>query len=184
MKKLSILILALLVAGFVYADTTTTVTNRGQVITVKTLGNAATDAANLDVFQDMSTYAAKPGQAGKIVRWYDFSKQGGAMGTHKLLPEVAIPDNALIRNGYVFNVTAMTSATDNTATHAITLNTTGDIRAASTNLVTTGISAVLPVGTAASAVQATAERYLSTVIATEAVTAGKFMVVLDYDLAP
>lgn len=186
MKKVLSAVFAI-VLGLVALDVVqaaTTVTNRGQVITVQKSTDTATDVRDLDVFQDMSVYPTRPGVPGKIVRWYDFDKLGGAVGTVKLVPEVAIPDNVLVRDGYIRVVTAVASA-DGASTNSITFESAGDIAAAATNLLaTTGTKATVPVGTAATAKLSTAERYLTTTIVGNPITAGKYMVVLDCELVP
>lgn len=184
MKRMLIGMLAMLAVPFVVvAATTTTVTNRGEVIVVKTLANVATDAAVVTDFQDYSVYATKPGEFGRIVRWYDFDVQGGAVGTVNLLPKIAVPDNAVINDGMIVVVTAIAPVV--AAKHSLSLNSAADMLAAATNgLTSTGLKDVVPVGTAATSVQLTADRYLTMTIADKAVTAGKFMVQLDYYLAP
>lgn len=185
MKRLLIGMFAIVLCAFVSASaaTTTTTTNRGEVIVVKTLGNVATDAADETDFQDWSLYSTKPGQPGTIVRWYDFAVQGGAVGTVYLLPKVKIPDNALIRDGFIVVTTAIAPIVG--ATHSLSLESAADMKAAATNnLTATGIKATVPVGTAGTSVQLTDDRYLTMTIADTAVTAGKFMVQLDYVMAP
>lgn len=186
MKKFLVgLGIVLVVAGFIArAEETTTITNRGQVIVIKLLDDVAADVKDLTVFQDHSIYATKPGEAGKIVRYYDFTTQGGAAGVTYLLPKVAIPANAVIRDGYIKVLTAVTPFTETTS-NSLGIASAADVYAITTNgLLTTGIKATVPVGTAATAVDLSAEGYLYQTRTGADITAGKYMVVLDYELAP
>lgn len=167
----------------VKADTTTTVTNRGQVITIKSLSNVATDIKDSDMYQDFSVYPQRLGQSGKIVRFFDVAACGASGTNLTMLPAVAIPENILIRNGYYQVLTAMSPASTNT----IRLNATADILGSGTNgfeNVAGTRAAIIPVGTAATAVQTTAARLLKFEVTTGTLTAGRFMVVMDCDYAP
>lgn len=179
LSGLLVLGIAAFVTGVVLAtDSTTTVTNElGQVIQVKTLSDVSTDLAKTNTYQDFSVYATRPGQKGTIVRWYDTSMGISATATNiTLQPAVVIPKGAIINNGFVHTLQEFGSVE---VTNSIQLNVGSDILAASTNFATTGISAVIPVGTAGTAVQATADRYLI-LKHTGAITKGKLMIVLDY----
>lgn len=188
MKKLivSSMIVALLgvfaLSGF--AETTTTVTNRGETIVTKTLGNVATDAAKKSEFQDYSVYPGKPGEVGRIVRFYDFDSQGGAAGTIRLLPAVALENNLIIRDGYIKCMEAIVPQTG--STNSIELG-DAEVLATATNtlIAADAIYDVVPANTAATMLQTTnATSYVEYVIEGAAVTNGKFMVVLDVELAP
>lgn len=177
------ILILLFVAGISFADTTTTVTNSlGQVITVKTLGNVATDIKDADMYQDFSIYPSRLGEMGKIIRFYDIAACGVSTNA-RMLPLVKIPDNTLIRNGYY----QVLVATDVVTTNNIRLNAAADIVGSATNKVGEAAgtrTAIIPVGTAATAVQATADRYLTFEITAGTPTTGRFMVVLDCELAP
>lgn len=80
--------------------------------------------------------------------------------------------------GYIDVETAVASAT---GTVALTAEGAGDILAAVGQAgLTVGRKSVVPVGTGASAVKTTVRRSLTMTIATAALTAGKFRVVLFY----
>lgn len=123
---------------------------------------------------------------------WDFAIQGGAVSTINLDDDVddltnptlstgvagsvdmAIPNKFIVYGGYVDIITTLVGAT---ATIAIGLNTTTDIKAATAVAsYTAGILAIIPVSTAASAVKATADRIPTITIATAALTAGKMYV--------
>jgi len=186
MRKISLFVLSLFaIVSIAVADTTTTVTNRGNVITVKTLGDTSTDTKDLDIYQDYSTYPGKPGEVGRIVRFYDFDVMGGkASVSHKLLPVVKIKDNVVVRNGYVDVMTAVAPIA--TTTNGLLLNAADDVLATGTNLlnVSGAYRAIVPVGTAATILELTADRYLCFTNGPTAITSGKFMVVLDVEMAP
>jgi hypothetical protein len=183
--KLAISSLAImLVAGVLVGAESTTVTNRGQVITVTTLSDTAANVKDADMYQDFSVYPSRIGMQGKIVRFYDYGLSG--VGTNvALLPKVKIPDNVLIRNGYYQILEAATTQTTNN----FRLNSASDILASGTNGLHAAAGnriAIVPVGTAATSVQATADRYLTLEVTTgsTSITNGRFMVVLDCELAP
>ncbi len=114
---------------------------------------------------------------------YDFAQRGGAVGTNLILVDddghpVVIPDNAIITGGYIDVLTALTS-TGNNGTIALQLNAANDILSAVDADTITGVAAIVPVSTAASAVKMTAERSLTLVIGTNALLTGKFNVFLE-----
>jgi hypothetical protein len=116
---------------------------------------------------------------------YDFAVNGGAVSTINLLDEegnaIVLPNKAIITSVFIDVVTAMTSA-GGSGTISLGANTTTDLRAAVDADTLSGISAGVPVGTAATAVKLTAERNLTVSIATEALTAGKFMAIVYWVL--
>jgi len=111
---------------------------------------------------------------------YSYATDGGVTGAVTSLG-VTIPDNAVIIGGYI-DVT--TGTLPLTSTFAIQLNTANDIYSASTNLQDVGISAIVPVYTAATAVKATNDLAVSVLMNTTTVTQGEFTVVLEYDIMP
>jgi hypothetical protein len=117
---------------------------------------------------------------------YDFSVNGGAVSTISMLDQassvIVLPNKAIITQVYIDIVTAMTSA-GGTGTIALTANSSGDLKAAVDADTLSGIVAGIPVGTAATMVKCTADRTLSVAIATEALTAGKFNVFVEYVLS-
>lgn len=117
---------------------------------------------------------------------YDFSVQGGAISTINLDDEnqkdIVIPNGAIVWDGVIDILTAMASS-GGTGTIALGLNSTGDMKAAVDADTLSNRVAIIPVGTAASCVKATADRTLTCTIATEALTQGKFDVYYFYMFA-
>lgn len=118
---------------------------------------------------------------------YDFDVQGGAVSTINLddslnefgsAGDVVVPSGSVVWSGVIDTITQ--GATSASGTFSIGLNTTTDLKAATAAASITGLVALIPVGTAATAVKMTADRTLTTSIATGAVTAGKFNVYLQY----
>jgi hypothetical protein len=125
------------------------------------------------------------GQKGIVKAKYDFSVLGGAVGSVNLRdPEdstktVTLPNKAVITTAYIDILTAMASA-GGTGTIALTAQSAGDLKAAVDADTLSGIVACIPTGSAASSIKLTAERTLTATIATEALTAGKFILVVEY----
>ena len=117
---------------------------------------------------------------------YDFAVDGGAVGSITLrsvnAAGAALPVGAVIMGGYVDVLTAVTSG--GAGTVAINSEGAGDLVAAAAvsgaPWSTTGRKSVIPVFTGASTVKTTAARNLVATIATAALTAGKFRVVVFY----
>lgn len=113
---------------------------------------------------------------------YNFAVQGGAIGAIQLLGEdgkpVVIPNKAIVTKALVDVITAFTSG--GSATVALGLNTTTDIKAATAIASYTGITACIPVETAATCVKMTADRTATMTVATAALTAGRVMVFIEY----
>lgn len=136
----------------------------------------------------------------KVVRCtYDFAQVGGAiaainMRASTLLPgEVTLqpcrlPKGALITAAYMDTITTLTSG--GSATVAISSGeAAGDLLAALayTDGKFTGAAshpaAMIPVGTAATAFKLTADRIPTVTVAVATLTAGKFYVIIEYDLS-
>lgn len=115
---------------------------------------------------------------------YSFAVQGGAISTIGLTGSTFIPSGALIMGGFIEVTTALTSG--GSATIAVQVEGAGDIvPATAVASWTTGrknITPTLATGslTAASIVKTTAPRDISVVIATAALTAGVFKVILEF----
>lgn len=113
---------------------------------------------------------------------YSFAVDGGAVGDINLTGSAQIPANAVITHGFVEVDTAVTSG--GAATLAIKVEGAGDIVAAAAvsgaPWSTTGRKSVIPVATGASSVKTTAARHITATVATAALTAGVFDVVLFY----
>jgi hypothetical protein len=112
---------------------------------------------------------------------YDFAVDGGAISTIAITSGTPIPSGAVIVGGYVDVGTALVGAT---ATIACQVEAANDIlTAVAVASWTTGRKNILPAPTsgaltASTAVKTTAARDISIVIATAALTAGVFDVVL------
>lgn len=119
---------------------------------------------------------------------YDFAVDGGAVSTITLraAPSYSvgndIPIGSVIEGGYVEVDTAVTSG--GSATVAVNSEGAGDLVAAAAisgaPWSTTGRKSLIPAFTGAASVKTTAARQLAITIATAALTAGKFRVVVFY----
>lgn len=105
----------------------------------QTVTTTADTARDTTIRQDQSQYPDQDNRTGYAVRWYDFSVDGGAVGTIQL--GEALPDNVAIVGGYAQVITAILPAT---STNAIQIETAGDILAAGTTLNTTGLKKLVP----------------------------------------
>lgn len=124
---------------------------------------------------------------------YDFAKLGGAIGTVSLrssttdsfsapLTTCLLPKGAIIMETLIDTITTPTSG--GSATIALsTGQSAADILAATAFGSVTGIVAGIPLGTAATAIKLTADRTPTATIATAALTAGKFYVLISYILS-
>lgn len=117
---------------------------------------------------------------------YDFSVDGGAVGDIDLTRNADIPANAVILGGFAEVDTVPTSG--GAATIAVKVEGAADIIAAAAisgaPWSTTGRKSVIPVFTGATTVKTTAARKIQATVATAALTAGKFDVVLFYAVLP
>lgn len=113
---------------------------------------------------------------------YDFAVDGGAVGDIDLTRSAQIPSGAVILGGFLEVDTAPTSG--GSATIAIKVEGAGDIVAAAAiggaPWSTTGRKSVVPVFTGATTVKTTAARKVTATVATAALTAGVFDVVLFF----
>lgn len=116
---------------------------------------------------------------------YDFAKVGGAISSINLQNEdgkiCVVPKNAIIEQVLIDVITAGTTSASGTM--AITAQTAGDLKAALAAASYTGILAGIPVGTAATAIKMTADRTVIGTIATGALTAGKWNVLIRYEIS-
>jgi hypothetical protein len=111
---------------------------------------------------------------------YDFAVDGGAVSTITLrgIAGGPIPSGSIIHSGVVEVLTAVASGT---GTVALTVESAADILAATGAAgLTLGLKTIIPVATGATMVKTTAERAPAMVIATAALTAGKFRLRLLY----
>jgi hypothetical protein len=118
---------------------------------------------------------------------YDFSVQGGAIGTLNLLDVVGkpcvLPNKAIIRDVLIDAVTTLTSG-GSAVVGLSSGKTAGDMKANATAFSAyTGLVAGVPVGTAATAIKLTADVKPTITIATAALTAGKLNVHIKYQIS-
>lgn len=123
----------------------------------------------------------------KVVRGrYDFAIDGGAVGTVDLTVDAQIPNNAIILGGFAEVDSVLTSG--GSATVAVNVESAGDIVAAAAisgaPWSTTGRKSVVPAFTGATVIRTTTARKIQATIATAALTAGTFDVVLFYVVLP
>lgn len=116
---------------------------------------------------------------------YDFAVQGGVVGDI-VLAGTPLPKNAIVWDGVVDVITALTggagaTAAVSTAQAANDLITAADITGAPWS--TTGSKALVPVGVAANSIKMTADRAPKLVVGTDALTAGKFNLFIEYYLS-
>lgn len=113
---------------------------------------------------------------------YDFAVDGGAVSTITLRGDNGIPAGSYILGGFIEVDTAVTSG--GAATVAVTVESAGDVLAAAAvsgaPWSTTGRKSVIPVFTGATTLKTTVARSVTITVATAALTAGKFRVVLVY----
>lgn len=114
---------------------------------------------------------------------YDFAVNGGAVGASNLKGEdgldVVLPSGAVITGCIIDVITPGTTSASGT----IALSTgqgAGDLKAALAAASYTGLVACVPVQTAATSIKLTADRTMTATIATGAITAGKFHVLVQY----
>lgn len=110
---------------------------------------------------------------------YDFAVDGGALGTITLRSsDSGIPQGAYITHGLIDVTVAVASAT---GTVSAGVETTVDVLAATGQAgLTTGLKSVVPAATGATAIKTTTRRGPTITIATAALTAGKFDLILFY----
>lgn len=121
-----------------------------------------------------------------VVGEYDFAVDGGAVGVITLrgggLFGNALPAGSVVLSGYIEVDTAVTSG--GAATVSVGSEAAADLLAAAAvsgaPWSTTGRKSVIPAGTGATSVKTTAARSLAVTVATAALTAGKFRVVIVY----
>jgi len=149
------------------------------------LDGVTATAAEINSLDDSAAFADGLSRVRVATATYDFAVDGGAVSAIGL--GVTLPDNAIMLDGMVDVVTTLTSAGD-TATVAIHAESANDLVTAVAindggNPWDAGLHAIIPLGTAASAVKLTAAREITATIAVEDVTAGKFVVFVRYVLS-
>lgn len=120
---------------------------------------------------------------------YNFAKDGGAVGA--ITSPVVIPNRAVVMGGFVSVITTCTSAGADAGTMAISVEGANDIVSAiaindASNPWDAGRKAIVPKRNTpeSTSVKTTAARRVTFTIATQAFTAGKFVVYLEYVLDP
>lgn len=120
----------------------------------------------------------------KVARaYYDFATDAGAVGALNLRGD-KLPSGALVLRAYV-NVATLVASGTSAATLSLGIEGAADVRAANTivnattQLSTTGNKVTLLTGTTAP-LALTADRHVVATIAVEAVTAGRFSVLVEY----
>ena len=98
------------------------------------------------------------------------------------LSSITIPDNAIIDFGYI-DVTTICSSTNAGSTFTLSLQAEQDLRLTETGDVSAAITAIIPVGTAATAVKATAARSPWISVTVGSYTGGAGVVVFEYTVS-
>lgn len=117
-----------------------------------------------------------------VMAVYDFAVNGGTTGAKAL--GVILPNKAVVTGGFVDVLTTLTSA-DDSATVALHIQTANDLVTAvaiddGADPWDSGRRSVIPAGTGATAIKCTAAREITATIGVQALTAGKFVICLDY----
>lgn len=116
---------------------------------------------------------------------YNFGTDGGAIGTHNL--GVVIPKNAIITKVTYDVITTFTTAGSDAGTIAIVAGATNLVTAIAVSDVSNpwdaGIHAGIQLGTAATMSKITVDSELAVVLATQAVTAGKMAIFVEYEVS-
>jgi hypothetical protein len=120
--------------------------------------------------------SALEGSVDKYVQEWDFARDGGAIGAIDFRGP-KIPNGFRITSTFIEVLTGLTGGTN--AEIAISMNTAGDLKASAvlTAYASAGVVAGIPVGTAATAVKATANRTITLNVTVAALTAGKLRLV-------
>jgi hypothetical protein len=137
----------------------------------------ATQDAALNSLAAVAAAAGSASGASWAKATYDFSVNGGTIGTKNLL--VTIPDAALILYAF-YKVEVAPDSTDDLGTLTFILPTDGALTAAIPADGTEVSGNGIPDFDAANAVDTTAARQVSAVVATSALTAGKVSIYLFY----
>lgn len=122
--------------------------------------------------------AAEGLQASRVARVvYDFATDGGAVGSINL--GAILPIKAVVKNAFLDVVTAMTSA-GGAGTIRLDSEAAGDLLAAVDADTLSGRVQGVPTGAVATMKKMTAARQLVVTIGVEALTAGKFVLFVEY----
>lgn len=117
-----------------------------------------------------------------MIATYDFSVLGGAIAALNLKnpagTDAYLPKGAVITSCIIDVITAPTSG--GSATIALSIQSAGDLKAATAIASYTGLVAGVPVGSAATSIKLTADAIVVATVATAALTAGKINVLIEY----
>lgn len=116
---------------------------------------------------------------------YDFAVNGGGTGAKNL--GVTIPDNSIVCGGFIDVITTCTTAGADAGTMAVSIQSANDIVSAIavsdvSNPWDAGLKPIVPKANTpeSTGIKLTANRAITATIATQAFTAGKFVVYLYY----
>jgi predicted homoserine dehydrogenase-like protein len=116
---------------------------------------------------------------------YDFAEHGGAIGAIGL--GVTLPNKAIVIGGFIDVVTTCTTAAADAGTMAVSIQSANDIVTATAvsaggDIWDAGKRAIIPKNNTpeSTGIKCTAAREITATIATQAFTAGKFVVFLNY----
>lgn len=116
---------------------------------------------------------------------YDYSVQGGAVGSvnlkGRLGENIVIPNGAIIKRCVIDTVTSLASATGSVVQLSSKL--VGDLKAFRNASAYSGRENCVPDGTISTVIKLASDTTLTFQIASEALTAGKFNVFVEYYLA-
>lgn len=119
-----------------------------------------------------------------VVGKYSYAVQGGAVGDVNLLRDlndtgstVVIPDNAIIKQVWTDSISSIQGGS-----LGIKAQSAGDLVAAKTSSLFSGVQAGVPVGTAATMIKLSADRTIKASISNSATTSGQLNVYIEYVL--
>ncbi len=118
---------------------------------------------------------------------YSFALQGGAQGVKTLLDAstgkaAKLPKGAVVRDCLIDVITTPTSG-GSSALKVGTGQSTNDLKLRADDDTFSGLMACIPVGSAATAIKLTADATMSTSIESANLTAGKFYVIVHYEMS-
>lgn len=131
---------------------------------------------------DNKTYGKNSMVAHQMRGVYDYSISGGATGASITL--MTLPAKAIIKNAYLDIVTQPVALSGDSTTISIGAASTGDIKAAQTVIgMTTGQGTVQNLGASGSSIKLNAATDVTAVIGAGGLSAGKFVLFLDYNIS-
>lgn len=116
---------------------------------------------------------------------YDFAVDGGAIAVITPATAVFLPATAIVTNAWAYVLTGFTGG--GSCAFALNIEGAGDLRVAAViatgGFNTTGLKALIPVGTAATYIVTTVARKLTLTPSVAAITAGKAVFFMEYVVA-